>query len=234
MEIDGNGNSVEPYSEPPPSDPPPSSDSPSEPSYYPPPQDTVESTSASSESRDESAEAWAAGTIAAAEQYVIDNPPPNEFGWKPAEERAQDAFWEHDPNRPTSSSAPPSQPTQPEPEGSDLDPKNPMNKPEEPPSDPNAPGPDLSTGQGPVPPHLLPKPPPPTNPAFDFGPPPPPLPPTGNAFIDLVTWGLNFPVRPTHSTTQGGTNIFGVSSNPPPKPPEPIDPTTKSNVPTEP
>src|SRR6185436_10915036 len=92
-------------------------------------------------SGDASADEWAAGTLAAAEAYALEHPRENEFGWKPAEERAQDEFWKNDPNRPAPESTAP--PPPPAPEEDDRDPKNPLNKTPEPPSDPDAAGPDL-------------------------------------------------------------------------------------------
>jgi hypothetical protein len=57
---------------------------------------------------DSSAEAWAAGTIASAEAHVIANGQPTDGVEPPmtASERAQEAFWQYDPNRPTSAPAP--------------------------------------------------------------------------------------------------------------------------------
>jgi hypothetical protein len=58
-----------------------------------------------SSSADSSAEAWAAGTIAAAESYVQENGQDTDGVDDPsksAAERAQDSFWKYDPNRPSS------------------------------------------------------------------------------------------------------------------------------------
>jgi hypothetical protein len=51
---------------------------------------------------DSSAEAWAAGTIASAEAYVVENGQPTDGVEPPmtASERAQEEFWRYDPNRP--------------------------------------------------------------------------------------------------------------------------------------
>jgi hypothetical protein len=238
MGIDGIGGDSETYYEPtsfdpPPSDPP-SYEPPPEPAYIPP-QDHVDPPPSYSSSADSSAAAWQEQTIATAEAYVAENPPDNGFNDKTAEERAQDAFWKNDPNRPPPAAEPPPQaaaPSKPEPapkEEDDLDPKNPANKPPEAPADPNAPGPVLPPGPGPVPAWLLPPPPPPPNPLVDFSKPPssgssePPVISTIKGIID------NVPLVPTRTTSSEGTPIYGVRSNPGPtapstEPPEKRDP----------
>ena len=243
MEIDSNGNSVN--CDPPPSEPPPSDPPPTEPIYtYQPPHDVVEPSTDSQTSSDASGDDWRAGTLAAAEEYARENPRTGEFGWKPAEERAQDAFWKNDPNRPAPQpAAPPPPPSQPEED--DRDPKNPMNKPQEPPTDPSAPGPDLPGGK-PIPPNLMPKPEPPPprrNGANDFSPVPPPPPPRstplppGAPLFDLVNSALALPVHPTKPWAKTGDGILlpvGVRSNPPPTNPTPVDPTSPHDGPKDP
>ena len=218
MELDGaNSNPVyetsyEPPAEPPPSDPPP------EPVYQPP-VDVVESSSSGSSSADASAAAWAEGTIAAAEAYAAQAPRENEFAEKTPEEKAQDAFWKNDPNRPqppstTAPTAPPPQPAE-----DDTNTKHPGLKPEEstPPS--NGPVEPLPSTTGPVPAWLQPKPEAPTPPHLQFPntqsstPSTPPLVQNVKDFISSI------PYIPTRDTTPSGTPVYGVRTNPGPTPP---------------
>jgi hypothetical protein len=234
MEIDGAGSSpvYETSYEP---TPEPSSEPPAEPAYTPP-SDGVDYSAQGTSSADSSAAAWAEGTIAAAEAYSAQNGHDYGFGDKTAEERAQDEFWKNDPNRPPDEPPPAPPPeVKADKEDDDIDPKNPINKPPEDaqPTDDGPVEPLPGGTPGTLPPDLTPTPPPPTPPWL--GPPPPPPPPTAPTKLgDLIDAIKDFPLRPTHSTTHAGTDLFGVSSNPPPKPPEPLDPTTKSHVPSEP
>lgn len=229
MEIDGVGTShiyePEPAPEPPPSETAPDP-------VYQPPQDSVQWPSeASGGSVDSSAAAWIEGTIAAAEAYAAMAPKENEFANKTAEERAQDAFWEHDPNRPATT-APQAAAPPPRDEEDDTNYKHPGLKPEEPPSSggPVEPLPGGGTGQPPTI-DLTPKPPAPTPPHLDFpkgqAPAPTPTPVSGAAgFVS----GL--PVVPTRTTAPDGTGIYGVRSNPPPTPPSNAPPERRDPPPS--
>jgi hypothetical protein len=224
MEIDGTEYS--PVYEPPPSEPDPSPEAPPSdppPSVYGAPQDGVDwSSSGSSSTVDSSAAAWAEGTIAAAEAYSAMAPRENEFTDKTAEQRAQDAFWENDPNRPPPA-APSPPPAAPPPPEDDTNYKHPGLKPEGPPPE-TGPVQPLPGGSGTTPPGLVPPAPAPTPPWLGPNPPPPP-PPTPSPITTVTDMVKNTPVRPTHTSTPEGGHVIGISTNPPPTPPKPVDPT---------